>query len=134
MAKRFTDTDKWRKERLRELYNTNRVGQNWYRFGLTSIYSLPDLPCCYVIYGDGKVVYVGSTMNLRKRFSNGGHKITYLSTSIGKKVIELHRTAWGEFTDLHMKVRFPEFIGDWAWKEIYLIHKLRPSGNMTYNW
>lgn len=119
---------------LKAQYEQNRIGRNWYRFGLLSLYKLPRLPCCYVVYGDGKIVYIGSTVDLRKRFDTGGHKPTSFTVRVGGKIVDMYKSPWGEFTDLYIKVRFSDFIGDWAQKEIYLIYRLRPSGNLTYNW
>ena len=51
---------------------------------------LPVISCCYVIYIEDNLVYIGSTNNLRNRFS--GHAFRY---GYAKEFI----TPWGEFPD-----------------------------------
>lgn len=84
---------------------------------------LPILACCYVIYFNGRLKYIGSTNNLRNRFS--GHAIRY---GYGRN---LH-TPWGEFDDdVSIVIKYKESIkyGYWLMQEARLIRRIQPEFN-----
>lgn len=113
-------------------YNKYRTGKNWFQFDFHT--EFPKLPCCYVIYLDGLPCYVGSTVNLYKRFHDPCHRITSKAYVSNGELLYKFKTKWGEFDDAYVKIRFSEFLGDWAQKEIYLIDRLKPMYNKMYNW
>jgi hypothetical protein len=85
--------------------------------------NLPTVACCYVIYFDGELRYIGSTGNLRNRFC--GHAFRY---SYGKSFI----TPWGEFDlpiNITIKLRPSRRYGDWLMVEARLIRRLQPVFN-----
>lgn len=96
----------------------------WKPFELYPVRSkLPESPCVYAVYFDGKLVYVGQTNRLSNRFS--GHAFRH---SYGKEII----TPWCEVpagTKISIKARFSEKLGDWAMREIRLISRLKPLHN-----
>lgn len=76
------------------------------------ILNLPTSPCCYVIYFDGKLGYIGSTDNLRARLA----KHIYLKPD------------W-RLLNIKIKAKFPRRFGEWAMTEIRLIRRLKPNLN-----
>ena len=85
--------------------------------------SLPRVSCCYVIYLDGQLKYIGSTNDLRNRFS--GHAFRY---GYGRNI----HTPWGTFPDdikFIIKYKPSKKYGDWLMIEARLIRKLRPEYN-----
>jgi excinuclease UvrABC nuclease subunit len=96
----------------------------WHKFILLGNKpDLPKLPCCYVLYFDGELKYIGSTNNLRNRFS--GHAIRY---GYGKN---LH-TPWGDFSDdvnILIKYKPSKKYGDWLMVEARLIKRIQPLFN-----
>lgn len=85
---------------------------------------LPIVACCYAIYFDDVLKYVGSTNNLRNRFSGHGFRYSY-----GKSFI----TPWAEMDlPLSMVIKFKPSrrYGDWMMTEARLIRRLQPVFNM----
>lgn len=86
-------------------------------------FELPRVACCYAVYFDGVLSYIGSTHDLRNRFS--GHAFRH---SYGKSFI----TPWGEF-DLPLKITIKYSVsrryGDWLMREARLIRRLKPVFN-----
>lgn len=85
--------------------------------------SLPYVACCYALYFDGELKYIGSTNNLRNRFS--GHAIRY---GYGKDLI----TPWADFPHtVRITLKFKESrrYGDWLMIEARLIRRLQPAFN-----
>lgn len=83
-------------------------------------------PCVYAVYVGGVLSYVGQTVCLRGRFRAYNFRYAY-----GPGII----TPWGDFesgTQIKVKARFTERLGDWAMREIRLIARLQPQFNMTY--
>ncbi len=75
---------------------------------------------CYALYFDGELGYIGSSVRVRSRISI--YKIHYgYSTFI--------RTSFGDFRKVELKVFESIHFGDWAMKEIRLIHRLKPKYN-----
>lgn len=84
---------------------------------------LPTIPCCYVLYFNGAMKYIGSTNNLRNRFS--GHSIRY---GYWNEII----TPWGDFdipVTITMKYKESRRYGDWLMTEARLIRRLQPQFN-----
>lgn len=69
-------------------------------------------PCCYVIQENGVAIYVGSTLDFKKRML--GHRKTLLPRLEGKVTIKIHRG---------------HRYGDWAMREMRLIKRLNPIYN-----
>lgn len=97
----------------------------WERFDLMSE-KLPVVACTYAVYFDDGLVYVGSSVDVRNRFSE--HKIRH---GYGKNII----TPWGDvpnWTRITLKIKRSRRRGDWAMWEIRLIHRLRPLFNRQH--
>jgi excinuclease UvrABC nuclease subunit len=84
-------------------------------------WNLPTVPACYVVYADGAVCYVGSTVNLRQRAM--AHRFRPLQFS------EHFSTPWGQFNTLTLKYKTPRREGDWLGLEYRLIKRLKPAFN-----
>lgn len=99
----------------------------WQEFGiLPRVGTLPNKPCVYAVYFDGRLVYVGQTNRLQNRFCE--HKFRH---GYGKEII----TPWGDVpgtTRVTIKVGFSIRYGDWAMREIRLIHRLKPVLNQHH--
>jgi excinuclease UvrABC nuclease subunit len=89
-----------------------------YRIGIDEI---PKGPGCYAVYADSRMIYVGQSSDVRKRFSN--HKIDLCRYS------EFVQTPWGIFREITVKIRISKKFGDWAMIESRLIKRLTPSMN-----
>lgn len=81
-----------------------------------------DWPCCYVILSDGVAIYVGQTMNLKKRLRQ--HQIRPSYGLAG----DAH-TPWGPLPNVTIKANFGRKFGDWAMRELRLIYRLKPRFN-----
>lgn len=84
---------------------------------------LPNVSCVYVIYIDDKLVYIGSTYNLRNRYC--GNEIRY---GFAKNI----HTRWGSFNDdtkITLKYKPIKRFGFWLALEARLIRKLQPIFN-----
>lgn len=97
---------------------------NWKKIDI--LLNRPDIPvvaCCYAIYFDGILKYIGSTGNLRNRFS--GHAIRF---GFAKNI----HTPWGVFPDsvqLVVKYKPSRSYGDWLMLEARLIRRIKPIFN-----
>lgn len=76
-------------------------------------------PCCYAIYLDGRLSYVGQTQNLRTRLK--GYNFHRVCRSI--------QTPWGRYKSVVIKYRSSVRYGDWAMVELRLIRRLQPQFN-----
>jgi hypothetical protein len=83
---------------------------------------LPKVPAVYAVYCDGSLVYIGSTVNLYFR--------TMSYTKVGYS--NFLTTPWGQFLRVFIKYSTSRKLGDWAMREIRLIHRLKPANNKTY--
>lgn len=94
---------------------------NWkeWSFGIYSK-QLPRVPACYVAYLDGKLVYVGQTCDLYKRFYQHNIRFGYSDYVI---------TPWGNCKKVTIKYRLSRKYGDWAMTELRLIKRLQPVQN-----
>jgi excinuclease UvrABC nuclease subunit len=96
----------------------------WVEFDyLANMRGLPSVACCYAVYFDEELVYVGSTNDLRNRFS--GHAFRH---GYGKNI----HTPWGEFPNtLKFNIKYKPSVkyGDWLMREARLIRRLQPRFN-----
>jgi hypothetical protein len=88
-------------------YSGKRKRQ-WFSFTPSN---LPSWACCYAVYINGALVYIGQTENLLARFRAHVAKSKWLS---------------GEIT---IKAKLSRRFGDWAMTEIRLIKRLQPLFN-----
>lgn len=85
--------------------------------------ALPKCAGVYVIYFDGKPVYVGQSVNVANRIA--GHKFRH---GYGPTFI----TPWTDLPNtarVTVKVKPSKRLGDWAMLEIRLIARLQPEFN-----
>jgi len=85
--------------------------------------NLPRLACCYVIFFNDEMKYIGSTNDLRNRFSGHSFRYGYWNN--------IH-TPWGEFpatTKFVIKYKPSKKYGDWLMIEARLIKRLQPQFN-----
>jgi hypothetical protein len=96
---------------------------NWHIYDLNQVIelglSLPTLPCCYVIFSGGQLIYIGSTENLHYRmmichFRNGGKFNRFLSGGVV------------------VKAKFPHRFGEWLMIEARLVSRLSPPLNTRF--
>lgn len=81
---------------------------------------LPRSPGVYAIYLDGRLAYIGQSVDLRNRLSE--HRIRQGYDH------NVH-TDWGTFKTMQIKISFSRRYGDWAMRELRLIRRLRPWAN-----
>lgn len=84
---------------------------------------MPYLPGVYAVYFDKDLVYIGSTNNLRNRFS--GHAFRY---GYAKNIV----TPWQTIPDstvITVKYRKTKKLGEWAMREVRLINRVQPLFN-----
>lgn len=120
--------------RLEELRRNNpprRAGTNWRQFTYGNC-NPPALAACYAIFGDGELLYVGSTECLAAR--TRGHKIQFqqvirAADGGGATRLNVVSTPWGDFKNVTIKYRPAVKFGDWAMVELRLIRRLQPRGN-----
>jgi hypothetical protein len=107
--------------------STENKLHNWTtaKYGSDQWDSLPKIPACYVLYYDGKLVYVGSTSNLRHRITS--YRIRY---SYGNSVFI--GSDYNEVSTVTLKYRLTRKYGDWAMIELRLIRKLKPQLNKLH--
>lgn len=96
-----------------------------YKFFLcTELLNIKKEPGVYAMYLD-EDMYIGQSSNVNKRIAN--HKI---HIGYGGSIM----TPWGEFNKLIIKISYSIKYGDWAMRELRLIHKIKPTLNKAgYN-
>jgi excinuclease UvrABC nuclease subunit len=77
-------------------------------------------PAVYVVYGDGRLLYIGQSMDVQKRIDS--HDIRYGYSN------KIH-TPWGSYDQVKIKVRYSSKYGDWAMRELRLIKRIQPPFN-----
>lgn len=93
---------------------------NWYRVDPSDHFNLPRIPVVYAIFSKKKLVYIGSTQNLRHRFNN--------LIRLGYTADHYH-TPWGTLEKVRMRYSPSKKYGDWLMRELRLIRRLRPRFN-----
>lgn len=97
---------------------------SWHHFSPFESDAFPALPCCYVIYLDGRLSYVGSTENFNKRMkSHMGVKRANWELGCFTKFEK------DPFFNVLIKAKFSIRKGDWLMREKRLISRLRPQYN-----
>lgn len=86
----------------------------------TNIWKVKPIPGCYVVYADNELIYVGQSFNVSKRLLS--YKFRY---GYGGQIFSV----FGIFNLIAVKVRYSTKFGDWAMREVRLIHKLKPRFN-----
>lgn len=102
-----------------QFYSSEWTGSKWVAFD-PCFDVFPRKPCCYVVYLDGALSYVGQTNDLAMRVSSHGIRLGH-----GKIF-----TKWGQFDSVIVKARFADKFGDWAMRELRLINRLQPLHNV----
>lgn len=90
---------------------------------MESMFKLPVVACCYCIYINGDLVYIGSTSDLRNRFS--GH-------AFGHGYAKNFHAPWCDYdlpVEIILKYKPSSKYGDWLMIEARLIRKIRPVFN-----
>jgi excinuclease UvrABC nuclease subunit len=95
----------------------------WIEIDLMDKSKIPIVSCCYAIYFDGEMVYIGSTNNLRNRFS--GHAFRY---GYGKNIITPFQEVPYD-TKITIKYKPIKKYGYWLMLEARLIRRLQPLFN-----
>lgn len=102
-----------------QFYPADWRGSRWITFEVaTAIF--PRKPCCYAVYLDGELAYVGQCRDMAARMSAHRLRLGYGSSVLAK---------WGAFKSVVVKARFTSKNGDWAAREIRLIDRLQPRLN-----
>lgn len=84
---------------------------------------LPAVACCYVVYINSELCYIGSTNNLRNRFSGHAFHWGYANNFV---------TPWGEYCrpfEFSIKYSPSRKYGDWLMREARLIRRIQPAFN-----
>lgn len=103
----------------------------WVAYNLFEREQIKPLAGCYVIYAqepncDNAVVYVGQAADVKSRIRN--HKIDC------QKYSSNIYTPWKIYppaTKLTVKIKYQRLLGDYAMREIRLIHRLKPCFNIV---
>lgn len=99
----------------------------WFSFtwaGFSSVPSRVRGAGCYAIYIDDRLVYIGSTENLRSRLMQHGRAA---HSNVFSGFIE---TPYGTCKRVSFKVKLSRRYGDWTMRELRLLRRLKPSGNV----
>ena len=95
----------------------------WKTYDIMDLFYIPQKPGCYCIYLDDYLVYIGQARDLRKRLFNAPRRFDF------RRYTNTIETPWGNGKELFVKVSLSRKYGDWAMREIRLIHRLQPVGN-----
>lgn len=101
-----------------------KQGWQWatrYEIGEHMAAGMPRSPGCYAIYADGKLEYIGSSVNLLARFIQWNNHIQKFD---GRWI-----SPWGDHDHLRVKYRLSTYYGEWPMRELRLLRRLRPVGN-----
>jgi len=86
-------------------------------------HKIPEVSCVYVFYFDGRLVYIGSTNNLKKRISQYQFRVSH-----GEIL-----THWGRFerdTIIEVKYKTSKKYAYWLMLEARLIKRIQPIFNI----
>ncbi len=89
-----------------------------------------DKPGVYTVYGDNRIIYIGQSSSIKKRFTS--YQIRLILEEYPNKIYSYKRSPWGTFEDLFIKVSYSKKFGDWAMRELRLIKKLNPPFNTQH--
>jgi len=106
--------------------NLGDYARGWHQFDALKPARMPAFPACYAVYWNGRLVYVGQTVDLRNRFH--AHKFRY---GYRKNII----TPWCDgdsFDSFVVKAKFCGKFGFWAMLEVRLIARLKPQFNVHH--
>lgn len=78
-------------------------------------------PGVYVVYEKHRIIYIGSSYDVKKRIQTHDINFSRYSNTI--------QTPWGKFKKVKIKVSYTRKFGDWAMREIRLINRLKPKHN-----
>lgn len=92
----------------------------WVQIDPCTYYNLPDMAGCYVVFLNERLTYIGQSRSIKKRFSSYNIRPGYGSRYL---------TPWGAVREITVKCRYMERLGDYAMREIRLIHRLQPPQN-----
>lgn len=93
----------------------------WVTADPTIYWDLPAVPAVYALVLDGRVMYVGQSTNLFRRFNAYRMRLAYSDGTL---------TPWGQVPgELVLKYSPSRRYGDWAMRELRLIRRLRPAWN-----
>jgi hypothetical protein len=99
----------------------------WHSFDETASYGdFQPRPGVYVIFGDDRVQYVGSSKNIRQRLTGRIPRLVYNDPEESERPV---RTTWGVFRRFEIRVRYSTKYGDWLMRELRLIRGLKPLLN-----
>ena len=93
-----------------------------FRWQHTSTDAAPASPGCYAVLARGRVLYLGSAVNIRKRLQDHGLGCRW----------SRRRCPWGELSSIELRTCGSRRFGDWLAREARLIRRLRPPGNSKH--
>jgi hypothetical protein len=100
---------------------TERAPYAWREYPIDGIRSeYPAAGGCYAFIGDGRLLLIGQTSNLRIRMPQ---------YDVRHGLCGEYFTPWGQFNRLTLKIKVGRRFGEWAMRELRLIRRLRPSCN-----
>ena len=105
------------KERQSRKKRYDAKPHRWTRYDVSSLLDVLPLPGVYAIYGDGRLIYIGSSTAVGSRLT------AHL------KATDRLCTPWGKFSVVIVKVRYERKHYDWLMLERRLIERLNPPGN-----
>lgn len=98
-----------------------RTTPRWLRADPTEYWKIPAVAAVYALLLDGRVMYVGQTQNLFRRFNAYHMRDGYGGGTF---------TPWGQFRgEIVLKFSPSKRYGDWAMRELRLIRRLQPAWN-----
>lgn len=98
--------------------------RRWRLYDVVRLRELPRMAGTYVVLAEGKVAYVGQSIDVGERLVVG-HKITL---TVGGA----WETPWGRLRDVVVKVRYDRRFGERLMREARLIRRLKPPGNVQH--
>lgn len=84
----------------------------------------PEISCVYAFYINDELVYIGSTVNLKKRM-NGYH-----FREIGNETLTPWRRRFGANLKIEVKYKGSKIYGYWLMLEARLIKRIKPRFNI----
>lgn len=104
-----------------QFYPGDWKGSKWIAYDFQEDpFQIKPIPGVYVIFGDGNLLYVGQSTDVRKRICCHGVRFGYSNYIL---------TPWGNFSNIKIKIKYSSKFGDWAMIEQRLIYRLSPPNN-----